>query len=69
MSIFFFKSVIQLVFLFGAEMWVVTPTHGTGPGGFSRPGDVATHRADSMAEAGRKVEVHLSEGDDRTGVV
>ena len=31
---FFFKAVIQLVFLFGAETWVVTPRMGRVLGGF-----------------------------------
>ena len=34
MSVFFFKSVIHLVFLFGAETWVVTPFIGRVLGGF-----------------------------------
>ena len=33
---FFFKAVIQVVLLFGAETWVVTPRMGTDLGG-SRP--------------------------------
>ena len=31
---FFFKAVAQLVFFFGADMWVVTPRMGRVPGGF-----------------------------------
>ena len=31
---FFFKLVVQLVLIFGAETWVVTPLHGLGPRGF-----------------------------------
>ena len=31
---FFFKAVIQVVLLFGAETWVVTPCIGTPLGGF-----------------------------------
>ena len=31
---FFFESVIQLVLLFGAETWVVTPRMGWNLGGF-----------------------------------
>ena len=61
-SRFFFKAVIQSVFIFGAETWVVTPLHGTGPGGFPTPGGMANYGADSMAEAGQKGGVHLGEG-------
>ena len=31
---FSFKAMVQAVLLFGAETWLVTPTHGQGPGGF-----------------------------------
>ena len=34
MSIFFFKSVVQVVLLFGSETWVVTPSMGSNLGGF-----------------------------------
>ena len=61
-SNFFFKAFVQLVLLFGAETWVVTPPHGTGPEGFSRPGGTATYREDSMAKAGHKVGLHPIEG-------
>ena len=33
-SVFFFKAVIQLVLIFGVEMWVVTPSMGRVLGGF-----------------------------------
>ena len=66
---FFFKAVIQSVFIFGAETWVVTPPYGMGPGGFPTPGGMATYGADSMAEAGQKVGVNLREGGDKRGSV
>ena len=68
-SRFFFKAVIQSVFIFGAETWVVTPPYGMGPGGFPIPGGMATYGADSMAEAGQKVGVNLREGGDKRGSV
>ena len=42
MSGFFFKSVVQLVLLFGAENWVVTPRIGQALGGVPVPGGEAT---------------------------
>ena len=34
MSVFFFKAVVQSVFIFGAETWVVNPRIGWVLGGF-----------------------------------
>ena len=45
------------------------PPHGTGPGGFPRPGVMATDRAAATAEVGRKVVVHLGGGGERGGGV
>ena len=41
------------------------PPHGTGPGGFPRPGGAATYGVYSTAEAVRKVGVHLDRGSKR----
>ena len=62
LSSFFFKAVIQSVFIFGAETWVVTHPHRMVPGGFPIPGGMVTYRADSMAEARRNVGVYLRKG-------
>ena len=39
LSRFFFKDVVQLVLIFGAETWVVTPHMGRVLGGVPGPGD------------------------------
>ena len=44
-SVFFFKSVVQSVFLFGSEIWVVTPHMGRVLGFFPGPGGAAAYRA------------------------
>ena len=55
---FFFKYVVHLVFLFGAETWVVNPCMGRVMGGF-QDGEA------DMEEVTRKVGVHLGGGGER----
>ena len=45
-----------------SKIYPTLSPHGTGPGGFPRPGDAETDKADATAEAGRKVGLHLSGG-------
>ena len=45
------------------------PPHGTGPGGFPRPGGAVTDGEDAMVEVGRKLGVHLGGGGKRGGGV
>ena len=59
---FYFKAVVQSVFLFGSETWVVTPNMGRALGGVPGPGGTTADGAAPAAETPREVEVHLVGG-------
>ena len=64
---FFFKAVVQSIFLFYAEMWVVTPQIGWVVGGFQ---DQVTRRLTSGSRGGRDMEVSLQhDGNGKCGGV
>ena len=47
---FFFKTVLQVVLLFGSETWVVTPLMGRVLGGVPGPGGTTSDREATMVE-------------------
>ena len=59
---FFFKAVVQLVLIFGAETWVVTPLHGPGPGGFPGPGCATIEGEDPTTMGRQEVGIHIGRG-------
>ena len=65
---FFFKSVVQSVLIFDAEMWVVSPTWD-GDGRFPIPGSAVNDVVAATEKVGRKVGVNLSGGKERGGGV
>ena len=66
---FFFKAVVQSVLLFAADMWVVTPPHGTDPGGFPIPGVADPDGAGNIEEVAWNMGVLLFGGGERGGGV
>ena len=46
-----------MVLIFGFEMWVMTPPHGTGPGDFPEQGGHLSNRKTSVAASGKKLGV------------
>ena len=51
--VFFFKSIVQSVLLFGAETWVIIPCMGRVMGGVPIPGGASIDVADATVEVGR----------------
>ena len=59
--VFFFKSMVQLILIFGAEILVVTPRMGRFLGGVPGLSGTAINRDTPAASVRREVRVHLGD--------
>ena len=59
---FLFKAMVQLVLLFGAETWIVTPYMGRVLGGVPIPGGKTIDGEAPMAADIREIGIHLGSG-------
>ena len=64
-----FKVVVQAVLLFGAEIWVLTPEDGAGPGYLPARGRATAHRETTAEKGVLELGVSSSEGGHERGRV
>ena len=61
-SMFFFKAIVQLVLIFGADTWMFASRMGQVLGGVPMKVGAETDGKAPTSEAGREVRLHLSGG-------